>query len=178
PAPLGPMRPVRWPGRTSIETPSTACIPSKWRWTSVASRSGAGSVTTGLGEGSPLLRDDALGPEPEEAENQGADGDPLEGGDQPGLAEGGHVAGRLEEPDRDQDRTQDGAEVVAAAADDDRGEEDDRLRVEPAGRGPEGREADQDRTAQAAHHAADDEHRQLLGEEVLAEGRGGHLVLP
>src|SRR5690349_22365294 len=53
PAPLGPMRARRSPGRTSMLTPSTACRPPKDRQT--ASRRRAGWLTRRAGPGSAVL---------------------------------------------------------------------------------------------------------------------------
>src|SRR6202035_2424345 len=104
PAPLGPMSPVMWPGSTSRETASTACIPSKCRLTPRPTSSGRGpaagslsatglpattSVSTGTRllhrghrfgrrEDAPTLRDDSSRAEPEEAENEPADAHPLD----------------------------------------------------------------------------------------------------
>src|SRR5438270_10954097 len=82
PAPLGPISPVIWPGGISRETPSTARIPSKCRCTSVAVRIGS-EATSGLAElearGVDVLGlgRHALGTEPEEADDQEPDADPL-----------------------------------------------------------------------------------------------------
>src|SRR5579864_7424411 len=83
PAPFGPMSPVIRPGITSIETPSTACMPSKCRWMSRAVSIGSltgtlphhpsrfiGDWSLGAGKDASGLRDDALRPEPEEAEDE------------------------------------------------------------------------------------------------------------
>src|SRR5260370_23087169 len=86
PAPFGPMRPVIWPLGTSSDTPSTACIPSKCRWTSSATsigRSGCADTIHQLHVGAsfeyaPRLWPHSLGPEPDEPENAEADHDPLD----------------------------------------------------------------------------------------------------
>src|ERR1700737_1309474 len=90
PAPFGPIRPVIRPGITSIETPSTACMPSKCRWMSRAVRIGSLTGTFSqhpsrfvrgrrrAGKDAPRLGNHSLGPEPQEAEDQEADADPFE----------------------------------------------------------------------------------------------------
>ncbi len=87
----------------------------------------------------------------------------------------GYEAGHLLEADRDEKRAQDGADVVATPAHDDRGEQDDGLRIQPHGRRPELDEADQDRAGQAGDDAADDENGQLELDGVLADGDRGDL---
>src|SRR5256885_997367 len=93
PAPLGPIKPVICPRGTSSDTPSTACMPSKWRWTSSAtsmgpstpsgrSRSGRADTIHHLNigtafEDSTRLGPDAFRPEPQEAKDEQADRDPL-----------------------------------------------------------------------------------------------------
>src|ERR1035438_4866359 len=154
PAPFGPMRPVIRPGRTSIDTSSTARTPSKCLLTCCATSkgrwSGAGRPATGVsgsasvstGTGIPHLRDlpawrehatplgqNATRSEPEETEDQAADAHPLERWDQAGRTERRQVAGRLLESHRDQQRAKHCAVVVAAPTDDHRGEQDQGLRV-------------------------------------------------
>src|SRR5690348_14280435 len=178
PAPFGPMRPVILPRGTSSDTPSTARIPSKWRFTSSAASigcSGIGSAfidTTRLGA-------NAFGPEPQESEDEQSDQDPLERRDQVGRSDvhACEESRHLLEPDRNEQGAEDGADVVAATADDDGREQDDRLRIEPGRRRPHLQEADQDRARQSSDRAADDEHRQLQSHRVLAEGGGGQLVV-
>ena len=65
----------------------------------------------------------------------------------------GDVPGRLLEPDRDQDRPEDGPEVVARPADDHRREQHHGLRVAPGRRGPRGDVGDQDAPGQAGDRA-------------------------
>ena len=62
------------------------------------------------GEDTTPLGQHAAGPEPEEAEDQPADAHPLERGDEPGRPERRQVAGRLLESDRDEQRTEHGAD--------------------------------------------------------------------
>src|SRR6266849_4359301 len=156
PAPLGPIRPVICPWGTSIETPSTACMPSKWRWMSSATSIGWSGRPDKLhlhgvwaaGEDSARLRSHAFGPEPEEADDQQTDRHPLQRGEQPGRPEVEIVrvedASHLLEAHRDEQGAEDGADVVASPSDDDRREQDDRLRVQPNRRRPELDETDQD----------------------------------
>src|SRR5476651_960427 len=91
PAPFGPIRPVIFPVGTSMDTPSTACMPSKCLCTSSATSNAPLAVDTAqvLGgrcsfEDTPRLRPHPLGPEPEERDDEQADRDPLHGGDQIG----------------------------------------------------------------------------------------------
>src|SRR6266566_5651872 len=184
PAPLGPMRPVIWPGGTSIDTPSTACRPSKCRWMSSATSrgrspttrtSGCSSIFQVLAYGRALeyvarLRPHPFWAEPQEADDEQADRHPLERWDEAGRSEAAwDEASRFLEPDRNEQRTQDRPDVVAAPADDDGGEEDDRLGIEPHRRRPQLDEAHQDRAGQAGNDAADDEHRHLELDRVLAD---------
>src|SRR5579859_6139560 len=142
PAPLGPINPVIRPDRTSMSTPSTACIPSKWRWIPVATSTGwsrgagiVGVLPDGRAfEHPPLLGPYTLRPEPEEADDQQPDRDPLHGRDQvwwrhPAADRRGYQPCRLFEAHRHEQRPEDRSEVVAAPTDDDRGEEDDGFRV-------------------------------------------------
>src|SRR5450759_733470 len=144
PAPFGPIRPVIFPGRTSSDTPSTARIPSKCRWMSVATSmgwSGAAVIVSSFEirtalEDPARLGPHAFGPEPEEPDDEQADRDPLHGRDQvwrrhPAADGRGYQPRRLEETHGHEQRPEDRAQVVAAPADDDRGEKDDRLGVEP-----------------------------------------------
>src|SRR5712691_5276716 len=158
PAPFGPMRPVILPAGTSIDTPSTAWRPSKWRWMSLAISSGRSAAGASAGasmvhvlehwsafEHMPWFGTHAVRPEPQEANDQEADRHPLQGRDQARRPNGGRdEACDLLEADRDEQRAEDGTDVVAAPADDDGREQDDGLRVEPYGRRPELDEADQD----------------------------------
>src|SRR3984893_7472955 len=144
PAPLGPIRPVIFPVGTSIETPSTACMPSKCLCTAVATSSeslrAAGTAHVlpdrcSL-EDAPRFRPHAFRPEPEEPDDEQADRHPLSGRYQVGrrhpAADGWRNQSRhLEEADGHENRTEDRADIVAAPADDDRGEKDDRLGVQP-----------------------------------------------
>src|SRR5471030_1655387 len=92
PAPFGPIRPVIFPVGTSMDTPSTACMPSKCLCTSSAtSREGlraAGTFQVLMHrcsfEDTPRLRPHAFRPEPQEPDDEQADRDPLHGGDQIG----------------------------------------------------------------------------------------------
>src|ERR1700730_18113758 len=144
PAPLGPIRPVIFPVATSIETPSTACMPSKCLCTSLATSSeplGVGGTARVLADGcsledAPRFRPHAFRPEPEEPDDEQANLHPLGGRYQLGrrhpAADGWRNQPRhLEEADGHEDRAQDRADIVAAPADDDRGEENDRLGVQP-----------------------------------------------
>src|ERR1700693_758672 len=110
PAPLGPIRPVIFPVGTSIETPSTACMPSKCLCTSSATSSealgaaGTAQVLTDRCsfEDAPRFRPHTFRLQPEEPDDQQADRDPLHGRDQIGrrcpAADGGrYPAGHLEE---------------------------------------------------------------------------------
>src|SRR5579864_9614994 len=143
PAPLGPIRPVIFPGGTSSETPSTARMPSKWRCTSRAlsiGRSGCADIVHLRGVGVALehasgLWPHALRPEPQEADDQQADRDPLERRDEADLRRDldrperelvRDEARHLLETHRDEQRAQDRPEVVAATAHDDSREQDDR----------------------------------------------------
>src|SRR6266705_2982366 len=113
-------------------------------------------------ENMPSLGPDSVGPEPQEADDQEANRHPLQGGDQAWRPDGrGYEARHLLETDGDEKRAQDGADVVATPAHDDRGEQDDGLRIEPHGRRPELDEADQDRARQPGDDAAEDEDGQL-----------------
>src|SRR4029077_8100669 len=101
PAPLGPIRPVIWPGGTSIDTPSTAWRPSKWRWMSSATSSGGSARTTASGcasifqvlayggtlENVARLRADSFRAEPQEADDEQPDRHPLQRRDEPGGSE-------------------------------------------------------------------------------------------
>src|ERR1700724_4174868 len=145
PAPFGPISPVIRPGMTSIDTPSTACMPSKWRWMSRAPSIGSLTGTFSYhpsrllldggraGKDATLLGHHTLGAEPQEAEDEEADANPFQRGDQVGRADV-HTPQQprdLLEADRHQEGAQDGADVVASASHDDRGEQDDGLRVRP-----------------------------------------------
>src|SRR5579864_2146548 len=144
PAPLGPIRPVIFPSGTSIDTPSTARMPSKWRCTSRATSmapSGRPDTVDLLGiraslEHAPRLGPHALGPKPQEPDDQEADRHPLQGrhetdlgrdSDRPELELVGNEASHLFESHRHEQRPEHRAHVVAAPADDDGGEQDDRL---------------------------------------------------
>src|SRR5436305_7486272 len=135
PAPFGPMRPVICPRGTSSDTPSTACMPSKCRCTSRAVSMGVAAAAAMLGvlsyrgalEDPARLRPHPLRPEPEEADDEQADRNPLHGRDEvwrghPAADGGRDQTGDLEKADRHQQRTEDRPDVVAAAADDHRGE--------------------------------------------------------
>src|SRR6266851_2525862 len=122
----------------------------------------------------PRLGTDSIGPEPQEPDDQESNRHPLQRGDQAWGPDGrGYEAGHLLEADRDEKRAQDGADVVATSAHDDRRKQDDGLRVEPHGRRPELDEAHQDRTRQPGDDAADDEDGQLELDRVLADGDSG-----
>src|SRR5712692_105443 len=90
PAPLGPISPVICPRGTSIDTPSTACIPSKCRWMSSATSIGPSGraakfhhlVVGTAFENALRLGPHALRPEPEEPDDEQADRDPLHSRDQ------------------------------------------------------------------------------------------------
>src|SRR5436853_3882614 len=116
PAPFGPMSPVMRPGMISIDTPSTACIPSKWRWMSRAASIGSLPGTLSqhpsrlvldggrAGKDTTLLGHHTLGAEPQEAEDEEADANPFQGWDQVGRADV-HTSQQprdLLEADRDQ----------------------------------------------------------------------------
>src|SRR5437868_3805752 len=193
PAPFGPISPVIWPLGTSRETPSTACMPSKCRWTSSATSIGASglSMTSGCAdtihqlcigtafEDSTGLGPDAFRPKPEKSQDEQADRDPLERGDEIRRTDV-HMdeqTGHLLEADGYEERAQDGPYVVAPAADDEGGEQDDGLGVEPGRRGPDGQEADEDRAGETGDGAADDEDCHLQRNRVLAQRGGRHLVL-
>src|SRR5256712_5349366 len=98
----------------------------------------------------PWLRPHPVGPEPKEADDQESDRHPLQGRDQARRPDGRwNEAGHLFETDRDEKRAQDGADVVAAPAHDDGGEQDDGLGIEPDGWRPELDETDQDGAREA-----------------------------
>src|SRR5207245_2050506 len=150
PAPFGPMSPVIFPAGTSIDMPSTARRPSKWRWMSLAVSSGRSaaraSATASMVhvlehwsavEHMPWLRPHPVGPEPKEADDQESDRHPLQGRDQARRPDGRrNESGHLFETDGYEKRAQDGADVVAAPAHDDGGEQDDGLGIEPDRRRP------------------------------------------
>src|SRR5207245_1862530 len=114
------MRPVILPAGTSMDTPSTACRPSKWRWMSLAISSGRSATGASAAASTVHVLDHrralehtarfgphSVRPEPQEADDQQADRDPLQRGDQAGRPDRGrNEAGQLFEPDRDQKRTQ------------------------------------------------------------------------
>src|SRR5438309_5618138 len=145
PAPFGPMSPVMRPGMISIDTPSTACKPSKWRWMSRAPSIGSLTGTFShhpsrlfldggrAGKDATLLGHYTLRAKPQEAEDEEADANPFQRGDQVGRADV-HPPQQprdLLETDRHQEGAEDGTDVVASPSDDDRGEQDDGLRVQP-----------------------------------------------
>src|SRR6202162_521475 len=82
-APVGPISPVMRPGMTSIDTPSTACMPSKWRWMSRALSIGSLTGTFShhpsrlfldrgrAGKDATLLGHPTLGAEPQEDGGEG-----------------------------------------------------------------------------------------------------------
>src|SRR6266851_669726 len=189
PAPFGPISPVIWPRGTSSETPSTACMPSKWRCTSVATSIGAASVAVAKHPDPRLetfrkhlvpLRPHSLGSEPQEPQDEKADENPLHRRDEVRRADVDVVvqeARHLLEADRHQKSPEDGTQVVAAAADDDCREQDDGLGIQPGRGRPEGEKADEDGARKAGNRAADDEHGHLQGDRVLAEGGGGQLLV-
>src|SRR5665213_147850 len=109
PAPFGPIKPVIVPSWTSKLTPEHALTPPN-RWWTARTESSAGAWPAAFCavradpitsrspspcaiwrstsvEGSPPLRENALGPEPEEKKNQKADRNPLERIDQTGAAD-------------------------------------------------------------------------------------------
>src|SRR6202035_4134660 len=145
PAPFGPISPVMRPGMTSIDTPSTACMPSKWPWMSRAPSIGSLTGTFSYhpsrlfldggrtGKDATLLGHHTPGTEPEEAEDEEADANPFQRGDQVRRADIHPLQQPrdLLEADRHQEGANDGADVVASAADDDRSEQDDGLGVQP-----------------------------------------------
>src|SRR5579872_4420576 len=194
PAPFGPMSPVILPRGISSETPSTARIPSKCRWTSSATSIGRSACSATvqpfrreiLREHAAWLGPHALRPEPQKADDQKADRDPLERGHEADLRRDRKRAerelvrdepGHLLETDRDEQRAEDRAQVVAAASDDHRREQDDRLRVQPDRWRPQGDEADEDCARESRDRTADDEDRHLERDGVLAERAGGQLVV-
>src|ERR1700694_5610279 len=87
------------PGMTSIDTPSTACIPSKWRWMSRAPSIGSLPGTFshhpsrlvldggGAGKASTLRGSHTLGAYRQEAEHEEADTHPSHRGHQGGRAD-------------------------------------------------------------------------------------------
>jgi len=84
----------------------------------------------------PRFRPHSLRSEPQEPDDEQADRHPLRRRDQVGrrrpAADGGWYEPRhLEEAHGDEQRPEHRADIVTAAADDDRGEQDDRLGVEP-----------------------------------------------
>src|SRR5438309_388014 len=99
PAPLGPISPVMRPGMTSIDTPSTACMPSKWRWMSRAPSIGSLTGTFshhpsrlfldswGAGKDATQLGHNTLRAEPQETEDEKADANPFQRRDQVGRAD-------------------------------------------------------------------------------------------
>src|SRR5690349_16129794 len=187
PAPFGPIRPVILPRGTSSDTPSTARMPSKWRCTSRAMSIGlsGGADTFVLRSGEvlrvdvPRLRPHPLRTEPQEAEDEQADDDPLEGGDKvrrPDVHDA-QLARDFLQAERNGQRAEDRAHVVAAPADDDRGEQDDRLGVEPGRGRPDVEEPDDDSAGQPSDRAADDEDGHLQRDRVLAHRRGRKLLL-
>src|SRR5487761_29468 len=190
PAPLGPIKPVIFPAGTSMDTPSTANTPSKCRYTSeAASKAWSGIEDTfwiltnwGPLEHAPRLRPYAFRPEPEEPDDEQADRHPLHGRDEIGrrypAADGGwYQPRRLLETHGHQQRTEDGTEVVAAAADDHRGEKDDGLGIKPDRRSPYRDVAHQNRPRKPCDDTPDNEDRHLELDLVLADGGGRHLVL-
>src|SRR6267143_2743604 len=192
PAPFGPMSPVMRPGMISIDTPSTACMPSKWRWMSRAPSIGSLTGTFShhpsrlfldgerAGKDTTLLGHHPLGAEPQEAEDEEADANPFQSGDQVGRADV-HPPQQpcdLLEADRHQESAKDCADVVASASDDDRSEQDDGLGVQPRRGRPDLEEADKDRPREAGDGSADDEDGHLQGARILAECAGRELVLP
>src|SRR5579864_2570232 len=79
-----------------------------------------GDRSGGARKDAPGLGHDALGPEPEEAEDEQTDRDPLQRGNQVGRpdVEAAQQPGDLFEPDRHEQRAENGAQVVAPSPDD------------------------------------------------------------
>src|SRR5690242_16920179 len=134
PAPFGPMRPVILPRGTSSDTPSTARIPSKWRFTSSAASIGCSGIGSTFVDAT-RLGANALGPEPQESEDEQSDQDPLERRDQVGRSDvhAWEESRHLLEPDRYEPRAEERADVVAATPDDGLREQAARLRVHARG---------------------------------------------
>src|SRR5207302_11070919 len=113
--------------------------------------SGCASIFQVLAHGGALehmarLRPHSFRPEPEEADDEQPDRHPLQSWDQAGRSEAAwNEAGHLLESDRNEQRTEDCADVVATAADDDGGEQDDRLGIGPYRPPPQLDESPQDR---------------------------------
>src|SRR5438309_3747566 len=187
PAPFGPIKPVIFPLGTASETPSTACMPSKWRLMSSATSirwSGCADIFHQLRFGAAFedvtgLGPDAFGPEPEKAEDEQPNRDPLERRDDVWRSDvhPDQLPRDLLEADRHEQGAEDGTEVVAPAADDQRGEQNDRLWIQPGRRSPHGEETDQDRARKARDGAADHEHCHFQRDRILAQRGGRQLVL-
>ena len=123
------------------------------------------------------LGQDSVGSKPQEEHDEDTDSDPFECWHQGGVRHGGQETGDLFEAERNEESPEDGALVVAGAAHDDGGEEDDRLGVRPSSRRPQVDEADQDGAAQRGYGATEDHHRGSLDPQILPERVGDHVVV-
>src|ERR1700687_6505929 len=152
---------------------------------SVATRMGpSAGICHVLGYRSSFEHATRLGPhavrtEPEEADDEQSDRNPLQRGDQAGRADVqfDEESSHLFETYWHQQRAKDAPDVVAAPAHDDGREEDDRLGVEPYRRRPDLDESNQDGPRQAGDQAADDEDRPLELDRGLGDGGGRDGVL-
>src|ERR1039457_6350668 len=123
------------------------------------------------------LGKEAVRPEPQEYEQESSDGDPVKGVDEPWGAEGREVPRHLEDPDGDEERAERAAREVALTAHDQRGEEQERLGVQPARGPPGGHVLDEQPAAQAGHRATGHQDGHPDGRRVPAERRDRALAV-
>src|ERR1035437_7189683 len=189
PAPLGPISPTMACSATANEQSTTACTPPKLLltpWTSSSAVESDGDTCVlrwrwrrawsceAFREPRPLLRQHALGTEPQDGRDQQADDDVAQRRDRRLVdREGGDEPGDLLDRHEDEERSEDRPLAVARPADEHGRVEEKDLDRGPRRRVPRGQPRAQQGATEPGDHPADHERLQLQPDDVPPEGGGG-----